>query len=258
MSGPPVKYEQHPRGNTGARKSVRKTVQAAALGRLSLDVAAVAQRYLKEAGLPTDKYSQAVAILEGQRREKFYIPDPVDAERIVLPDCLLANCDGLALDGGDCDDLGAALAALLESIGITCAIVGQAFNQNQHWQHILVACEIDDGVWFYADPSDKRLAFGQSLPPSREFWMLVPSGKVLCDHAPSCAIPMKGVHPNVHDREMGDAIFVGEGMLGDPPQERSDSSSDDHPSFGWSIFKGVLTIGILGLAGYGGFKLVTR
>ena len=254
MDGPLVKYEAHPRGNKGTRKSVRKTVQSAAAGRLSPKVAAWAQTAIKDAGTPQDKHSQAVAILAAMRRDKFYIPDPVDAERIVLPDCLLADCDGLKMDAGDCDDLSAALAAALESVGIVCAIVGQAFNKQQQYQHILVACEIEDGLWMYADPSDRDMPLGQSHSPSREFWMLVPSGKVLCDHAPSCEIPMRGVHPNANDRPSGDGIFVGDGMSGMPPGKDIEQTAD-LPSVGWTIIKSISTLAIIGLAGYGGYKI---
>jgi hypothetical protein len=256
MSAPQVKYEQHPRGDKGARKSVRKTVQAAAAGRLSPKVAKVAQDYLKAAGLPADKYTQAKELLTAQRRDKFYIPDPVDAERIVLPDCLLANCDGLKMDGGDCDDLSGALAAMLESVGIVCAIVGQAFDSEQHYQHILIACEVEDGVWMYADPSERELQFGQAYNPTRELWLLVPSGRVLCDHAPNCGTFMEGVHPNVHDREQGDAVWVGDGMMGDAPGTDEPPSAPS-PSLAWTLAKGAAALGTLMLAVYGGVRLAT-
>lgn len=252
MAGPPVTYAHHPRGNPGARLSTRKTAQAAAAGRLSPKVGEWAQAKLKEAGLPKSKIDQARTLLEAQRREKFYIPDPVDAEKIVLPECLLADCEGLKLDGGDCDDLSAALAAAMESVGIVCCIVGQAFDSGQHYQHILIAAEVDDGVWFYADPSDRRLAFGQARTPSRELWLLVPSGAVMCDHAPECATKMKGVHPDVHDRDTGDAIYIGEGLMGMPPADAQDA-----PSAVWGVFKGIFTLAILGFAGYGGYVLLT-
>lgn len=255
MDGPLVKYEPHPRGNKGTRKSVRKTVQAAAAGRLSPKVAAWAQAAVKAAGSPPDKLSQAKAVLAALRRDKFYLPDPVDAERIVLPDCLLADCDDLKMEAGDCDDLSAALAAALESIGIVCAIVGQAFDKQQRYRHILVACEIEDGKWLYADPSDRTMPLGESHAPTREFWMLVPSGQVLCDHAPSCEIPMKGVHPNPSDRQMGDAIYVGDGMSGMPPGKDLEEETEP-PSTGWAILKGISTLVIVGLAGYGGYKIV--
>lgn len=256
--GPSVKYEQHPRGNTGTRKSVRKTVQAAAAGRISAKVGAEAQRILKEAGVLDggSAYEQARALHEAVQWGKASIPDPVDAERIMLPDCLLGDCDGLKFDAGDCDDKSASLAALCESVGIVCAIVGQAFNKQQWFSHILIACEVEDGVWYYADSFDRRLAFGETMPTTREFWALVPSGQILCDHSPSCMTEMDGVHPNVHDRPMGDSIYIGD--MGRSAPE--DDGYQDHESSGsssvlWGVTKTIFAAAVLGLAGFGAYRL---
>lgn len=257
-SGPVVKYEQHPRGNNGARKSVRKTVQAAAAGRMSLKLGSLAQSILKDAGvLRGSAYDQAKALHGWVQVNRASLPDPVDAERIVLPDCLLADCDGLSFDAGDCDDKGAALAAMVESVGITAAIIGQAFDFHQFFSHILIGCEVEPGVWYYADAFDEGLKFGEARPPTREIWALVPSGAVLCDHSPSCITKMQGVHPNVHDRETGDAIWVGTGMTGEAPDLREQDNSEK-PSALWTATKTILTVGVLGFAGYGGFKLATE
>ena len=255
---PDVKYEAHPRGNTGAKKSIRKTVQAAAAGRLSPKVGAEAQRILKEAGvLQGSKYEQAKALHQAMRWGKASLPDPVDAERIIVPDCLLADCDGLSFEAGDCDDKSASLAGMAESVGIVCAIVGQAFDASKNFQHILVACEVEDGVWYYADSFDQKLEFGEAVPPTREIWALVPSGRILCDNS-SCIIKMQGEHPNVHDRPLGDGVFVGSGMTGDNiEEEQANGSEPGAPSLFWTITKGVLVLGVLGLAGVGAFKLTT-
>ncbi len=256
-SGPEVKYELHPRGNSGARKSVRKTVQAAAAGRLSPKVQEEAQRILKQDGLlhaEASKYDQAKALHLAVQQGKASIPDPVDAERIMLPDCLLADCDGLKFDAGDCDCKSAALAALIETVGITCAIVGQAFNKKQWFSHILIACEVEDGLWYYADAFTQHLAFGETDPPTREVWALVPSGQVLCDHSPSCMQVMTGVHPNVNDRPMGDSIYIGAMGASSEPDDSSEEKSSVSPL--WVATRTIFKVAVLGLAGFGAYKLV--
>jgi len=149
-------------------------------------------------------------LLTAIRRDKFYIPDPVDGEMIAIPDCLLADCNGLSLDGGDCDDLAAALAAAIESIGIPCAIVGQAFEGDPPViQHVLVAVEASPGLWFYADPSEEDMPLGIANTPTWERWVLVPTGEVLCDRGPTCLDQMQGVVARTDTRVNGDLVGVG-------------------------------------------------
>jgi transglutaminase-like putative cysteine protease len=207
------------------------------------------RRKLLEAGRPRTLEEQAKSLLYAIRREKFYIPDPVDAEAIMIPDCLLADCSGLSMDGGDCDDLAAALAAAMSSVGIPTAIVGQAFDDDQNFQHVLVACDVGDGEWYYADPSE-TYPFGHAKTPSRELWLLVPSGKVLCDNSPGCMIEMQGKPAQTGDRPSGD--FVGVGDAGSDLVSSPSSSS-------WEFVKFVV---VFGLAGYGaitiGNKLLSK
>lgn len=173
-----------------------------------------ARRKIGEAANPQGVEAKAKALLEAIKREKFFIPDPVDGDFLAAPECLLADCDGISLDGGDCDELTAALAAAMEAIGITVAVVAQAFDVIGSVQHVLVVAEVMPGVWKYADPSEKDLEFGQAKKPSREVWWLVPSGKLLCDHRPSCMGKMAGVHPDTADRKKGDLVVLGVGSTG--------------------------------------------
>jgi hypothetical protein len=162
-----------------------------------------------------DAERAATILLNAIRREKFYIPDPVDGEMIPHPDCMLADCDGISFDAGDCDDLAAAYAAACEAIGITCAIIGQAFNDAGDIQHVLVGVEVRSGVWRYADPTE-NFPFGHANVPSREFWVSLPGGIKMCDARPSCITRMQGVPSPKFERAEGDFLDLGVGAT-DPP-----------------------------------------
>lgn len=250
---PPAIYSPHPRGNAGAIISVRKTVQAAASGRQRPKVVEWARRKIGEAGNPDGNEAKAKALLDAIKSEKFFIPDPVDGEFIAAPECLLADCDGLSFDAGDCDELAAALAAAIEAIGITVAIVAQAFNPEGDIQHVLCAVEVSPGVWKYADPTERELEFGQAKKPEREVWLLVPSGKLLCDHKPGCMSKMQGIHPQTGDRKTGDFVSVGVG--------RSDQSTGavggTEGSSGMSWGSALLGVAVAVAATAGGFYLLT-
>ena len=164
-----------------------------------------------QAGKPEGKEESAAALLDAIRREKFFIPDPVDLELIAHPDCMLADCDGISFDAGDCDDLAAAYAAALEAIGITCAIVGQAYDAAGSIQHVLVAVEVRPGAWRYADPTEDY-PFGTANKPTREYWVSLPGGSKICDARPSCMPLMQGRPSPKLERDEGD--FLGLGVSG--------------------------------------------
>lgn len=190
------------------------------------------------AGAREDYEWTAGVLLAAMRREKFYIPDPVDGEFIPDPECMLADCDGISFDAGDCDDLAAALAAALEAVGITCAIIGQAYDEDGGIQHVMVGVEVRPGVWMYADPTED-FPLGKANTPTREYWVSLPGGTTLCDARPSCIQRMQGKRSPVLERDQGD--FTGLGVTGDPVYEPEDPHADPvskGPS-GWSIAFGL-------------------
>jgi hypothetical protein len=199
---PRVELGTHPRGQVGAWRSVWKTAEKAASGRRNVWVRKWAIDKIREAGSPTSTLERARAIYDGLVREKIYVPDPVDAELIVAADCVVADCEGLTLNGGDCDDLVVALVAAWESVGIRAAVVAHRYEDTA-LEHVL-ASAWDGHQWHYADPS-ARFAFGTSRPPSQEVWVSVPELEVLCDRAGRCDASPPALKPRVN----GDFVGVG-------------------------------------------------
>lgn len=226
-----VVVRQHPRGNRGAKISVGKTAQAAAAGRVSPKVVEWARSRWVAAGAPKDREQAAAALLDAIRREKFFIPDPVDGEFVSHPDCMLADCNGISFDAGDCDELTAAYAAAVEAIGIPCAIVGQGFDDQGSIQHVLAAVEVRPGEWRYADPTEDY-PFGEANKPTREYWVSLPGGAKLCDAKPSCMRLMQGNRSPAMERSNGD--FVGLGVSGpDDPSHDIDNPIETDGSTPW-------------------------
>lgn len=217
MQQPAVVKSAYPSGPLGGRLSVRLTAAYAAAGRVSPEVAAWARKAIGDAGRPGGKAGQATALLERIRLDKFYIPDPAQAEMMVSPQCFLEGCEGIEWDGGDCDDLSASLAAALESVDIPTAIVGQSFSNDKTITHVLVAVALkdSDGIvrWLYADPSDPELQFGQSRQATTETWVSVRTGKVVCANVADCAATMDGIEAPQSSLAHGDFVGVGEAIV---------------------------------------------
>ena len=217
MQQPAVVKSAYPSGPLGGRLSVRLTAAYAAAGRVSPEVAAWARKAINEAGRPVSRGAQTSALLARIRRDKFYIPDPAQAELMVSPKCFLEGCEGIEWDGGDCDDLSASLAAALESVDIPTAIVGQSFSADKTITHVLVAVALKDpqGLvrWLYADPSDPELELGQSRQATTETWLSVRTGKVLCTNVADCSATMTGIEAPQSSLLHGDFVGVGEAIV---------------------------------------------
>ena len=183
-----VHHRQHPRGDLGSRLSTHEAAAKARAARMDPQVHAWAMTALKQAGVSAlNPEAVAAALLAAVRRDKLYVPDPHDGEFIVSPECLLGTCGGIKFDGGDCDDLAAGYAAAALSAGLPgAAIVGQYYQDflgRDVLSHVLAAAWTGT-AWRYADPSEKN-ELGTAGPSSREIWVDVMSGKILCNSA-SC------------------------------------------------------------------------
>ena len=175
-----VEQHQHPRGDLGARLSTHETAAKARAARMDPEVHAWAVNQLRD--VKRHPEFTARALLDAHRRDKIYVPDPVDGEFIVSSECLLGTCGGIKFDGGDCDDLAAGLGAALTSVGVQAAIVGQRYMVGRQIDHVLVAAW-DGNRWWYLDPSNPALDFGAADPSTSELWVDVITGKVICDGA---------------------------------------------------------------------------
>jgi len=193
------------RGPAGAWTSLQQTAMKAAQGRLIPSVRSWAINRIRDAGSPRDKLSQAQALYYALVREKLYVADPVDAEFIAGADCLLDQCGGLSLNGGDCDDLTVAMVAAFESVGLRACVVSHQYA-TEALEHVLSA--VHDGArWYYADPSSGA-PFGTARVPTREVWVAVPSLSVVCDKMGPCS--PETISPLVEaGRPAGDFLGIG-------------------------------------------------
>lgn len=100
---PTIEKRAHPRGETGARTSLDEVVKMIGQGRLNPDVREWAIKKLSEAGNPKGPKARAQALLAAIRREKIWVPDPINAEFMQGAHLTLGN--GVKpgkFAGGDC------------------------------------------------------------------------------------------------------------------------------------------------------------
>lgn len=199
------------RGEEASRLSLAKMCIKIREGRLNPWVRAYAMKKIVEAGSPDGEDARARAIYEAVVREKIYVPDPIDAELIAGAACTLADCDGLAFEGGDCDDQVVAFFAAVMSVGIRAYICGQAVTLPRRPTQPLD--HVSGGVWLRhekqlrrCDPA-KKLPYGRSFPSGRDLWIDPMSGMDLCE-GPVCDISQWRSAPM---SSHGDFIGVGAG-----------------------------------------------
>lgn len=208
-----IERKAHPRGENGTHVSLEEAARRAAEGRLDPRTRAWAIEKIVQAGDPPTIVERATVLLNALRKERIYIEDPTDADFMPSAACTLAGCEGLKFLGEDCDGLLIAFNAACGSIGIFTAIVGHAYSETRQLTHVLAG--VWDGTrWWHCDPSTKQ-PFGQVSPATRERWVCVHDGRMLCD-GPSCDLT-KIESPMKKMRSSGDFVGVGR------PQEREGS-----------------------------------
>lgn len=75
-----------------------------------------------------------------------FLCDPLNAEFIQTPDVMLLDIDANGFTYGDCDDHCLLFAALCESIGIPCEIVGVAATGEGLPDHVICVAHLDSGA----------------------------------------------------------------------------------------------------------------
>ena len=218
-----VEHKSHPRGETGTRVSLEEAARRAAQGRLDPRTRAWAIEKIVQAGDPPSVLERASALLTALRKERIYIEDPTDADFMPSAACTLKGCEGLIFLGEDCDGLLIAFNAACGSIGIFTAIVGHSYSDTRQLSHVLAGVW-DGSRWWHCDPSTKQ-PFGEASPATRERWICVHDGRMLCD-GPACD-PTKIEAPMKKMRPSGDFVGVGRpfqeregsGMIGEPNEE---------------------------------------
>ena len=213
-----IVYKQHPRWELGTRASVETCAERARVGGIDPKTVAWAREKLVQAGYPQGVVAQASAMLEAVRRERFYVPDPYDSEFVPDAACTLKGCHGLKFLGEDCDGLLVAFLAAVRAIGIAGAVVGHSYTPDGRITHVLGAV-FDGQNWIRCDPSTTQ-PFGQVSAPTREQWVAVHDGRLLCDQKGMCTnLP----RPDAVLRPYADYIGVvsgpASGLVGDPPAQ---------------------------------------
>lgn len=209
-----IELRPHPRGESGSKLSLAEVARYAAMDRTVPKIREWTLGVLRDAGNPRDARRKASAILDAVRSRVAYVSDPVDAEFMASPrHTLCLGDDGdLCMLAGDCDDLVIAFIACCESVGIRCCAVGHSYTEDKDITHVLAAADVG-GAWMMCDPAT-QLPGGSAYQPTRELFIAVPSGEVLCDGSPTCNIaPGSDV---VGGRTNGD--FVG---VAGPPEGTS-------------------------------------
>lgn len=180
-SGHTIERKPHPGGWAGVVHSLGKVQAMAQEGMTHPTVRAWAIEKLKAGGNPRDNVGRAKVILEAIRKEKIWVPDPVNTEMMQGAHLTL----GGVFSGGDCDDLSIAmLAAYLAScntVGAQAAVVGHSYTDDREVTHVLGAV-LDGKTWHYVEPSTDKVEFGDAYAPTREVVLWVPGdGTIACD-----------------------------------------------------------------------------
>ena len=207
-NGIPFILSSHPRGSVGAKRSLDKVVEFIARDRLDPRTRSWAIDKLSKGGNPQNDYDRAKVIYNAIKKEKIYVPDPFDAEFMQSAVCTLDNCGGVAFHGGDCDDLSISYGSAIESVGIRAAVIGHSYREDKEITHVLIGFWDGDNTayqWIRVDPSTNT-PFGTTHKYTREIWLDIPSGNVICD-SDTCDKYM--LPPDVSEsRQKGDFVGV--------------------------------------------------
>jgi transglutaminase-like putative cysteine protease len=210
---PKVTRRPHPPGATGTRASLDEVAKRIREGFDHPKVRAWAGIRLREAGNPKGPIARAAALLEAQRKQNIYLPDPEGVE--YMPAAHVTLGDGVnepEMVGEDCDGLTIGLLAACEASGIRTAVVGAAYDEERNISHVLGMVNDGKGNWYYVDPSSDY-PFGEAMKATYEDVIDTRTGKHICV-ADACSVPLQGTK----SPDVGPGRFVGvdglPGMLG--------------------------------------------
>jgi hypothetical protein len=105
-----------------------------------------------------------------------------DDHRVYLAehDVTVSQCDDLTVQFGSSVLAPMIMLAAAGNAGVYGAVVGHAYDEGKHIQHVLAAIYAE-GRWHYCDPSLPEMPFGECKPFTRERIIYVPSLEVGCD-----------------------------------------------------------------------------
>lgn len=94
-------------------------------------------------GINDDDAGHLAKLARFVRQSVIYVKDPVNAEFVQTPDVLLLQIHETGKAYGDCDDHVLLFAALVESLGIYCNIVGVKAPGSARFDHVICVAEIE-------------------------------------------------------------------------------------------------------------------
>jgi len=238
-----VQLAPWPRGNEGAKKSLQKVAEFVSRDRLDPRTNEWAINVVKAAGNPQTDVGKAKAIFDEIKREKIYVLDPVDSEMMKSAICMIDNCGGVTFNGGDCDDLTITLLSAIGSLGIPVAVIGHSYDKSGDIGHVLGAMwNKETGKWVLMDTTID-LPFGQTYSPTRERWINVPDGTIICDNN-FCNRSM--YPPDMsRNRKMGDFVGIADSNTPTFNYQKIDNSTVGNRKqlavFGAALFVSAIT-----------------
>jgi len=229
-----VQVAPWPRGGKGAIKSLQKVAEFVSRDRIDPRTNEWAINAVKAAGTPKSDVGKAKAVYDALKKEKIYVLDPVDSEMMKSAVCMLDNCDGITFNGGDCDDLTISYLSAVGTLGIPVAVVGHSYEKSGEIGHVLGAFwDKDSERWIPVDTTIE-LPFGQTYPPTRERWINIPDGSVICDKG----FCYRGMYPPDASkfRTTGDFVGVVDSKMYIQHQKQENFVKDSSSSKGLALF----------------------
>ncbi len=227
-----VTQTAHPRGEPGSRRSLNTVAERIKIDRLDPEVFKWASKALFDAGNPQGPHERATAILNAIRKELIWIPDALDAERIVRAGLLVGK--DKQFWGEDCDGMSIATGAACASVGISVLVVGVGYpdpktkKYDGEVTHVLLAIFAKDkdpakSRWLFVEPSRRNYPVGTFDKMARERVIEPLTGDVVCDGAVCLADGGMSRVPELisYRRKQGD--FIG---ISGPPELPDDVEID--------------------------------
>jgi hypothetical protein len=137
-------------------------------------------------GAPTNPTQRLEVLLQEVRASMIYLPDPINTDRVTLPERLF----GSALTGvratGDCADFVGMFVSACANIGLKTAVVLQLSGQRD--PHLIAAVQVGKR-WLAVDPATQAFGIGQRLKADSEVWIPLPGAGIagepaIVDEAP--------------------------------------------------------------------------
>jgi len=151
-----------PGGDAGVLSSTLPTLAALVRSARAQPEVRNAAAYLVAHCRGDDSLCRQARLYKWVKRNVRFVPDPRKVELIQEPRLLLASIARHGWAAGDCDDMTALLASLLEAVGTKTRLVVVATDPGpvRRLRHVYVEAQQTTGAWLRLDP------LGERFPPA--------------------------------------------------------------------------------------------